>query len=47
MKKHLIKSKRIRSTKIYDLKDILEYVEKHVKPNPNLDVVKWMAKNGR
>jgi len=38
-------AKRIK--KIHDLRDLLDYVEKNMKPHPRLDVVKWMAKHGR
>lgn len=33
--------------KKYDLANLLEYVEKHMKPHPHWDVVKWLEKHGR
>lgn len=48
--KTLLKNKKkkiITREKIYDLRDMLEYIEKNVKPRPHLDVVKWMEKHGR
>jgi len=43
-----VKKRKINSeAKIYDLIDILEYVEKNMKPHPRLNMVKWMAKHGR
>lgn len=33
--------------KKYDLRDLLEYVEKNMEPHPRLNVVKWMEKHGR
>jgi hypothetical protein len=33
--------------KKYDLREMLEFVDKNMKAHPNLNVVKWMEKNGR
>jgi len=46
MKKRTI-NRKIRIKKKYNLKDLMEYVEKNAKPHPNFDVLKWMKVHGR
>lgn len=41
------REKIIKVKKCVDLEEMIAFIEKNVKPRPNLDVVKWMAKNGR
>lgn len=41
------KIRKICISKYYDLNEMIEYFRKNIKPRPNLDVVKWMEKNGR
>ena len=41
------KKKKNLKVKKYSLREMLEYVEKNFEKHPNLNVVKWMEKNGR
>jgi hypothetical protein len=43
-----VKKRKIINVRIkkYDLREMLEFIEKNVKPRPDLDVVKWIEKNG-
>jgi hypothetical protein len=47
IKKNKNTKKRVIVGKKYDLKDLIEGIKKINDPQPHLNVVKWMAKNGR
>jgi hypothetical protein len=47
MKQKTIKPGRIIIRKKYTISEMLEFIKKHSKPDPKLNVANWMAKNGR
>jgi len=47
MKKKTIKPVRAIVRKKYTITEMLEFIKKHCKPDPKLNVVRWMAKHGR